>query len=66
MPSYCEGEACAEKKKQAFFGIKGSGKPQWCAICAKQHRGVYLDSSERRIDRDQSGSSFLVESYPTR
>ena len=42
MPSYCEGEGCAEKKKQAFFGIKGSGKPQWCAICAKRHGGVLL------------------------
>ena len=46
MPSYCKGEACAEKKKQAHFGIKGSGKPQWCAICAKQHRGVYLGKQQ--------------------
>ena len=58
MPSYCEGEGCAEKKKQAFFGIKGSGKPQWCAICAKQHRGVYLGKRQMCEDCQVKHASY--------
>ena len=58
MPSYCKGEACAEKKKQAHFGIKGSGKPQWCAICAKQHRGVYLGKRQMCEDCQVKHASY--------
>ena len=34
MPIYCKEEGCAGRKKQAHYGIKGSGKKEWCSGCA--------------------------------
>ena len=34
MPIYCKGEACVGKKKQAHYGVEGSGKKEWCSGCA--------------------------------
>ena len=58
MPSYCQGEACVGKRKQAHFGIKGSGKPQWCASCAKQHTGVYLGKRQMCEDCQVKHASY--------
>ena len=48
MPSYCMGEACAgeKKEKRAHYGLTDSGKPQWCADCAKDQEG-----ETERIDK---------------
>ena len=40
MPNYCK--ACTGQKKFAHYGLKGSGKKEWCATCAKEHGGVRL------------------------
>ena len=58
MPSYCKGEACVGKRKQAFFGTKGSGKPQWCGPCAKKHGGVYLGKRQMCEDCHDKWANF--------
>ena len=49
MPNYCK--ACTGKKKFAHYGLKGSGKKEWCATCAKEH-GI-----ETTIARDRNRGS---------
>ena len=55
MVCYCKGADCTGKMTHANYGLKNSGKREWCGPCAKEQRGETERIGRRRMCEDCKG-----------
>ena len=61
MPNYELLQGQHGKKKVAHYGLKRSGKKEWCATCAERHGGVLLSKQQMCEDCHKKRANYGEE-----